>query len=63
MNDIWGKWRKSTHSGDGGSTCVEVAEMSRGLAVRDSTDPDGPRLAFAGGDWDRFLARVRQAAR
>jgi hypothetical protein len=55
-------WRKSTYSSsDGSSQCVEVAEMSRGLAVRDSTDPAGPRLAFHEGDWGRFLARVRQA--
>ena len=54
-------WRKSTHSGEGSSTCVEVAEMSRGLAVRDSTDPSGPRLAFGAQNWDRFMGRVKQA--
>jgi hypothetical protein len=58
---VHGVWRKSTHSGQGSSTCVEVAEMTRGLAVRDSTDPAGPQLAFAGQDWDRFLALVRRA--
>jgi hypothetical protein len=62
MSDIWGAWRKSTYSGEGSSNCVEVAELSRGLAVRDSTDPDGPRLAFGDHDWDRFLGRVRQQA-
>jgi hypothetical protein len=58
---VHGGWRKSTHSGEGSSTCVEVAEMSRGLAVRDSTDPVGPRLAFGAQNWDHFLARVRRA--
>jgi hypothetical protein len=53
-------WRKSTHSY--ADTCVEVAKPTGRLAVRDSTDPDGPQLAFAGGDWDHFLARVRQAS-
>ena len=53
-----GGWRKSTHSGEGNSTCVEVAEAVHGLAVRDSTDPSGPRLAFGAQNWDRFLARV-----
>jgi hypothetical protein len=52
-------WRKSTYSFK--ETCIEVAKPEHQLAVRDSTDPDGPQLAFAGGDWDRFLARVRQA--
>ena len=52
-------WRKSSHSVS--EACVEVAKPAARLAVRDSTDPGGPQLAFAGGDWDRFLARVRQA--
>ena len=58
---VRGVWRKSTHSGGTNTTCVEVAEMSRGLAVRDSTDPAGPRLAFGAQNWDRFMDRVRQA--
>ncbi|HEY0718343.1 MAG TPA: DUF397 domain-containing protein [Streptosporangiaceae bacterium] len=62
MNIACGNWRKSTYSRDGGSECVEVAELGRGLAVRDSTDPDGPRLAFGDIDWDRFLSRVRHQA-
>ena len=53
-------WRKSTHSVT--ETCVEVAKPERGLAVRDSKNPDGPQLAFAPSDWDRFLNRVRKAA-
>ena len=61
IGKIHGVWRKSTHSGQGQSTCVEVAEMPRGLAVRDSTDPAGPQLAFGGQNWDRFLSRVRRA--
>jgi Domain of unknown function (DUF397) len=61
MNSVCVNWRKSTHSREGSSECVEVADLSRGLAVRDSTDPDGPRLAFGSIDWDRFLTRVRTA--
>ena len=52
-------WRKSTHSY--ADTCVEVARPTDRLRSVTQTDPDGPQLAFAGGDWDRFLARVRQA--
>ena len=62
VSKVCGVWRKSTHSGQGSSTCVEVAESGRGLAVRDSTDPAGPRLAFGAQDWDRFLNRVRKTA-
>jgi Domain of unknown function (DUF397) len=52
-------WRKSRHSES--ENCIEVAKPERQLAIRDSKDPDGPRLAFADRDWDRFLARVRRA--
>jgi hypothetical protein len=54
-------WRKSTYSVEA-ENCVEVAATDPGLAaVRDSKDPKGPNLAFGSRDWDRFLARVRQA--
>ena len=56
--DLHGAWRKSTHSGGVDTTCVEVAEMIRGLRVRDSKDPSGPQLAFGAQNWDRFLARI-----
>lgn len=42
-------WRKSTYSGTGGSQsdCVEVAALTRNIGVRDSKNPDGPRLALS----------------
>ncbi|MEU3569406.1 DUF397 domain-containing protein [Kitasatospora sp. NPDC036755] len=37
-----------------------MALGSPGLVpVRDSKDPDGPRLAFSSPAWDSFLAAVR----
>ncbi len=39
--------------------CVEVAVAAGGILVRDSKDPAGPVLAFTGGEWDAFLAGVR----
>ncbi|MGI5205414.1 DUF397 domain-containing protein [Spirillospora sp. CA-108201] len=38
------KWRKSTRSGPNGGECVELAEVTGAVAVRDSKDPDGPVL-------------------
>lgn len=38
-------WRKSSHSG-GGNDCVEIARVQGVLAVRDSKNPDGPKLSF-----------------
>jgi hypothetical protein len=40
-------WRKSSYSGDNGGACVEVGTAGSAVAVRDSKDPEGPRLAFA----------------
>ena len=40
------QWRKSSHSGHDGGDCVEVAEMSGGIAVRDSKNPAGHMHLF-----------------
>lgn len=54
------QWRKSSYSGSNGGACVEVATLpGGGLAVRDSKDPDGPKLAFAADDWAAFTAGMK----
>jgi hypothetical protein len=53
-------WRKSSYSGGNGGNCVEVAALpDNSLAVRDSKDPDGPRLVFNSAVWRVFAAQVR----
>ncbi|TYB48629.1 DUF397 domain-containing protein [Actinomadura chibensis] len=37
-------WRKSSYTGPNGGECVELASMPDVVAVRDSKDPDGPKL-------------------
>jgi hypothetical protein len=39
-------WRKSSYSGGGNSNCVEIALTSATTLIRDSKNPDGPRLAL-----------------
>ncbi|MFC9973142.1 DUF397 domain-containing protein [Spirillospora sp. NPDC127200] len=54
------KWRKSRHSGGGNDdACVEVAHLTDVVGVRDSKDPDGPRLNVSRDAFDDLLARVR----
>ncbi len=53
-----GVWRKSTRS-NGQGQCVEVAEFSDSVAVRDSKDPEGPVLVFAPGEWRAFISGAR----
>lgn len=56
-----GIWRKASHSGANGGDCVEVAgRLPAGVAVRDSKDPDGPRLAFSAAEWEAFTRRVKR---
>lgn len=52
-------WRKSSHSDQHGGECVEVAALAPAVAVRDSKDPDGPRLAFGAAAWRVFAGRVK----
>jgi len=52
-------WHKSTRSGGNGGDCVEVAVNLPGIvAVRDSTNPDGPALSFTHAEWEAFLGGV-----
>jgi Domain of unknown function (DUF397) len=52
-------WRKSSYSGNNGGDCVEVGNAARLIAVRDSKDPDGARLAFGREAWEAFAAKVK----
>nr|WP_121433403.1 DUF397 domain-containing protein [Actinomadura pelletieri] len=52
------EWRKSIHSANNGA-CVEVGPCACcGTGVRDSKDPDGPRLSFSLASWRVFHADV-----
>jgi hypothetical protein len=53
------KWHKSSYSSQDGN-CVEVARNLPGLvAIRDSKEPDGPKLAVSPETWRVFIRGVR----
>jgi hypothetical protein len=54
-------WRKSSYSGNNGGDCVEVGVAVSLIAVRDSKDPEGARLAFGREAWEAFAVRVKAA--
>jgi hypothetical protein len=51
-------WRKSSYSGSNGGECVEVAS-AEGVMVRDTTDNEGPILAFTRAAWSAFITAIR----
>jgi hypothetical protein len=53
------KWRKSTHSAGNGN-CVEVAEVSGQVAVRDSKDSHGPALLVTAAAWQNFICATKE---
>jgi Domain of unknown function (DUF397) len=52
-------WRKSSYSGANNGNCVEVGNAARTVAVRDSKDPAGSRLAIPAATWRAFTRRVQ----
>jgi len=52
-------WRKSLASSTQGD-CVEVASTDESVLVRDSQNPQGPRLFFSHSEWTAFLTGVRR---
>lgn len=56
------EWRKSSRSGASGNNCVEVAAYPDSVLVRDSKQPDGPVLHFAGSAFQAFVNGAAQDA-
>ncbi|MEU8346323.1 DUF397 domain-containing protein [Spirillospora sp. NPDC048832] len=53
------RWRKASQSSASGSDCVEIARVPGMIALRDSKDPDGPKLLLAHSNWRELAGRVR----
>lgn len=61
MEDADLSWRKSSYSGNGGATCVEVADHGSGVLVRDTQDRTGPVLKFCPDAWRSFAEQVKRS--
>ncbi|UFQ16492.1 MULTISPECIES: DUF397 domain-containing protein [Streptomyces] len=54
------RWRKSTHSDASGGNCLEVADgHPTVIPVRDSKNPQGPKLVFHTASWSAFIDEVK----
>ncbi|WP_027344759.1 DUF397 domain-containing protein [Hamadaea tsunoensis] len=49
-------WQRSRRCDSG--SCLEVAYTNGEVWVRNSNQPDGPRLAFSRAEWEAFLGGV-----
>lgn len=52
------QWRKSSASSSN-ANCVEVRGQGDTIAVRDSKNPEGPKLTFATTAWSEFVTGIK----
>ena len=55
------RWRKASYSGNGGGSCIEVADQAARVLVRDTQDRTGPVLRFTPAAWRRFADQVKRS--
>jgi hypothetical protein len=61
MEDADLKWRTASYSSNGGGNCVEVADGTQRVLVRDTGDRTGPVLWFTPAAWRRFADQVKRS--
>ncbi|WP_223775338.1 DUF397 domain-containing protein [Streptomyces sp. 135] len=55
-------WRKSSYSAGDGGDCLEVADgHPEVVPVRDSKNPQGPKLMFPTVSWSAFVTHLKEA--
>lgn len=54
-------WRKASYSAANGGGCVEAADHSNRVLVRDTQDRTGPVLRFPPAAWRRFADEVKRS--
>ncbi|MFJ4869502.1 DUF397 domain-containing protein [Streptomyces sp. NPDC088757] len=53
-------WFKSIYSGSQGDICIEVAQGTQAIHVRDSKDERSPELALSPTAWGDFVTYAAQ---
>ncbi|MFC4051984.1 DUF397 domain-containing protein [Actinomadura syzygii] len=54
-------WRKASRSTSTGGECVELTALSNGLtAIRDSKNPDGPKLLLARTEFAALMTALKR---
>ncbi|SNS52767.1 protein of unknown function [Actinomadura meyerae] len=60
MEELKATWRKSTHSSNQGDDCVELADLGEVVGLRDSKDPDGPKLVMRRAEFSALLTSLKR---
>jgi hypothetical protein len=60
MNLSRAAWRKSSRSSGNGGACVEVASLDPGIGLRDSKNPDGPKLVVSRNAFAALVADLKR---
>ncbi|MEO3783019.1 DUF397 domain-containing protein [Actinocorallia sp. B10E7] len=55
------QWRKSSHSGGDHGMCVELAALPSVVGVRDSKDPEGPKLVVSRRAFGSLVGRIKRS--
>ncbi|WP_141581588.1 DUF397 domain-containing protein [Actinomadura sp. WMMA1423] len=53
------KWRKSSRSSEQGDACIEVALISKVVAVRDSKDPEGLEVRVGRSEFQHLIESLK----
>jgi Domain of unknown function (DUF397) len=53
-------WRKASFSSGNGGNCVMTKRIGAGMAVGDTKDPDGAKLAFPASAWETFTTALKK---
>ena len=54
------RWRKATHSANGGADCVETGSIPGAVLIRDTKNRGlGPVLRISPNDWQRFTTSIK----
>jgi Domain of unknown function (DUF397) len=54
------RWRESSRSNTSGGQCGEVAQPAANIALRDSKDPEGTKIALPGTGFRALVDAVKR---
>lgn len=55
------RWRKSSYSGNSGN-CVEMAELTKVVVIRDSKNPNAPVLIVTRNEWQKLVDHLKDSS-